>query len=146
MLKRTISIFAVLAILFTTTFAFAATTDDTPNFFASDYLESYLLLLTAKGNGKMLVTYSVDGTGYMTKIGAESICIEEKVGNSWREVNTYYGSSNSDFYSYNALGHLSSMEFSGVAGRQYRATMVAYAGNNRGNDTRSITCTPEFCK
>lgn len=110
------------------------------------YLRHYDISLSAEDNCKIRVSYKVDGTGEMTKIGAQTIVVEKRNGTAWEHYQTYRGDSRDDFYSYNTDIHKSSFTFTGVPGNQYRATLVSYAGNNSGSDvgedkvSNSATC------
>lgn len=105
---------------------------------ASLYLSSYGVGLLAVGNGQMAVEMDVIGTGCMSKIGVYCLYIEQKINGTWQEYDTVYGIYHSDFYSYNDYDYLGEYYFNGVAGRQYRVTMTAYAGNSTGSDTGDV--------
>ena len=113
---------------------------------ASLYLRNYDISMSAEDNCKIRVTYFVEGTGEMTKIGAQTIVVEKRNGTAWEHFQTYRGDSRNDFYSYATDFHKSSFIFTGVPGNQYRATLVSYAGNSSGSDvgddkiSNSATC------
>jgi len=93
----------------------------------------------------MAVEMDITGTRTMTKIGVYSLFIEEKKNGVWSEYDTVYGIYHSDFYDYNTNSYLGEYFFNGVAGRQYRVTMTAYARDSTGSDTGvtytgAVTC------
>ena len=55
---------------------------------ASQYLDGYSVGIEARGNGKIAVAMTVDGTGIMEKIGVAEVEIEYKTNGVWR----YYDS------------------------------------------------------
>lgn len=113
---------------------------------ASLYLSAYSVGLSALGNGQMAVGMDVTATGYMSKVGVYSLYIEHKVNGAWQEYDTVYGMYHSDFYEYNDFSYLGEYTFTGVAGRQYRVTMTAYAGNSTGADTGSVMSGAVTCR
>ena len=113
---------------------------------ASLYLSSYGVDLIAIGNGEMAVEMEVDATGLMTKVGVLSLYIEQKINGVWQEYDTVYGIYHSDFYAYNDYDYLGEYIFSGVAGRQYRVTMTAYARNSTGSDTGIVMSGAVTCR
>lgn len=117
---------------------------DEPN--ASLYLDSYAVDLIAMGNGQMAVEMDVNATGYMSKIGVYSLYIEHKINGVWQEYDTVYGLFHSDFYDYNNYTYLGEYFFNGIAGRQYRVTMTAYASNSTGSDTGSVMSGAVTCR
>lgn len=116
---------------------------------ASYYLDSYMVLLTPNDDHTMTVDFGVYGTGKMTKIGVDSIVIEEQIPDGrWFETMTYYPDDDYDdvYYSYDAYFHSGHITFIGQPGVIYRATINVYAGNSTGGDTRSLTSNGKACK
>lgn len=66
--------------------AYAAENEPTP--YASSYLDNYYVTLSAKGNGKMLISMAIDGVGIQDKIGVLYIDIEEKENGKWSYYDT----------------------------------------------------------
>jgi hypothetical protein len=50
---------------------------------ASEQIMSYYINVVPAGNGKIAIAFSIDGTGEMKNIGAESIIIYYKIGGAW---------------------------------------------------------------
>lgn len=113
---------------------------------SSLYLGLYEVDLVPVGNGQMAIEMSVTATGMMTKLGVLSLYIEQKINGSWVEFDTVYGVNHSDFYAYNDVSYLGEYFFNGVAGRQYRVTMTAYARNSTGSDTGEVTSGAATCR
>lgn len=112
---------------------------------ASDYLFGYGVSMEAIGDGEMEIFYEVDGTGRMTKIGAQALYIDEYVNGSWSPYLTMTAAENDGFYGYNTAGHSGFAYFDGTPGVKYRVTLKAYASNSSGSDTGygtslSVTC------
>ena len=140
MKKRVISfIFALIMIASVSGAAFATANR------ASDYLSNYTISLEALGDGEMEIFYDVNGTGRMSKIGAQALYIDEYKNGSWSPYLTLLAVDNSDFYGYNTAGHAGFAYFDGTPGLKYRVTLKAYALNSSGSDTGtgtsiSVTC------
>lgn len=144
MLKKMISVILTLCIMLGAAGASAAGESALPR--ASHYLDEYAIVLVSNGDGTLTISYTVCATGFMTKLGAQSIKIEKGSATGWTTVETLYGSDNDDFYSYDSILHGGDVVFTGEYGKIYRATLTAYAGNSSGSDTKSLTCTAEVCK
>jgi hypothetical protein len=144
--KNTVKAILVLMLVLCLSINAAAITpgESTPQ--ASLYLSFYSVDLLAIGNGEMGVDMFVVGTGTMSKIGVYSLFIEQKINGTWQEYDTVYGILQSDFYEYNDYSYVGEYSFTGVAGRQYRVTMTAYAGNSTGSDTGDIMSGAVTCR
>ncbi len=145
MKKRILSF--LLAALMLGSFVYATATELTeltPR--ASLYLDGYGVGISAKGGGKMTVSFVVYGTDVMDCLGAQKIVIEEWDGEDWLKTGTLTVEKNPDFYSYDASEHAASAHFYGLPGIQYRATLTAYAERNGGSDTGTVTSDPTTCK
>ena len=116
---------------------------------ASHYFDGYILGMAARGNGKMIVQFTVMGTGQMDQIGAYSVRVEEEITEgTWITSFTAYGDDDPDtFYTYNDCDHTGEFSFTGMPGVKYRAVLVGYAKNKSGEEySREITCTGKVCK
>lgn len=117
---------------------------------ASSYLESYFVMLTPKEgeNGRMIVSFWVQGTGIMDKIGADAIQIQRRSGSDWITEATYAGEDDpSLFYGTNVSQYRNEFNYYGTPNYDYRAVIYVYAGNSSGSDTGnhtsgSVTCKP----
>ena len=141
MKKRLISLIMVLVLIISSAGAVSTAEER-----ASEYLSSYSIALGALGDGVMEVFYSVDGTGRMEKVGARALYIYDYNGEDWIPYETQLAIDHSDFYSYNAFGHIGYAYFEGVPGIDYRVTLQAYArGTDGGSDTGSVTSNSVTC-
>lgn len=145
MKKRIFSFLLVFALLGSLTCSFAAGPEELQPY-ASDYLDSYTVGVTAKGGGKMSVTFLVYGARTMDKIGAQKIVVEEWDGESWTNFAEYTASGNSNFLTTQASEHGASFTFYGIPGLQYRATLYSYAERNGVFDMGTSTSSPETCR
>jgi len=94
----------------------------------------------------MAVEMDVNATGYMLQLGVQELYIEQKINGVWQEYDTVYGIYHSDFYEYNDYTYLGEYVFNGVAGRQYRVTMTAYARNSTGSDIGQVMSGAVTCR
>jgi len=112
---------------------------------ASNYLQSYVSTIKAEGNDKILIGFSVIGTGYMTSIGVKEIEVQKKVGSSWEYDRTLKSSSYPSLLTSNSDFHTEQIRITGVAGTQYRAILTFYAGNSTGSDSKNQTSSTATC-
>ncbi|WP_160635839.1 hypothetical protein [Pseudoflavonifractor sp. 60] len=114
--------------------------------YASSYLESYYVTLSAKGNDKMLISMGVEGIGVQDKIGVTHIDIEEKANGGWSYFDTLYSVDHDDFFAYNSRNYGGTATFYGTPGLSYRVTVHVYARKGTGSDTGSIVSYTVECK
>lgn len=145
MKKCIFSFLLAVALLGNLTCSFAAEPEELQPY-ASDYLDSYTVGVTAKGGGKMSVTFIVYGTRTMDKIGAQKIVVEEWDGESWTNILEYTADKNSNFLMTQASEYTASVTFYGLPGLQYRATLYAYAERDGVFDMGTCTSNPETCR
>lgn len=145
MKKCIFSFLLAVALLGNLTCSFAAEPEELQPY-ASDYLDSYTVWVTAKGGGKMSVTFIVYGTRTMDKIGAQKIVVEEWDGESWTNILEYTADKNSNFLMTQASEYTASVTFYGLPGLQYRATLYAYAERDGVFDMGTCTSNPETCR
>jgi hypothetical protein len=112
---------------------------------ASLYLESYCSTIKAEGGGKILIGFSVIGTGTMTSIGVKQIEVQKKVGSAWVTDATFKSANFPHFLTSNSDGHASQIRVTGVAGTQYRAIITFYAANSTGSDSKNQTSSTVTC-
>lgn len=108
--------------------------------YASSYLEAYMAYVYSGGGGKVQVCFDVTGSTKMDKIGATTIVLKESSDNkSWKTVKTFKYASYPSMIRSNSVTHTSSVSYSGVAGRYYKATVTIYAAKDGGSDSRLKT-------
>ena len=144
MLKR----FSVLlmALIFTFGATMVSAAGEITPFRASYYLDGYSVVLSAKGDGRMLVTMIVDGVGVQDKIGVAKIDIDEKVNGKWDYYDTLFAVDHPEFYEYDTRDYLGEVSFYGTPGNSYRVTLLVYAEKDGGWDTGDITSYTVECK
>lgn len=108
--------------------------------YASSYLAVYSAYVYSPGGGKVQVWFDVTGTTKMDKIGATTIVLKESSDNkSWTTVKTFRYTSYPSMMGSNNVTHTSSVSYSGVAGRYYKATVTVYAAKDGGSDSRLVS-------
>lgn len=107
---------------------------------SSEYISSSFINVSREGNGQFSITFSVYGTGKMTRIGAKSIVISEKVGSRWSEVISY-DQYDSGMSRTNATSYANTIYFNGDIGTEYRFEVTVFAQDSSGSDTESETFT-----
>lgn len=105
---------------------------------ASEQLTSYSMNVMPVENGRIAISFSVDGTGKMTRIGAESIVVYQQVGNTWVYANSLdqYDDGMSTTNSY-YFGN--TIYFNGIPGEYYRVELTIFAKDSSGSDSRMRT-------
>lgn len=130
--SRVFSLILVLSILFTCS-AYAVV----PR--ASDQIGSYDIFVTPN-RGEVVVDFTVEGVGVMSKIGAKKIAIyEDQGGGIWRTVETY-NQYDSDMVKTNTSYYGSTIYYSGIRGTKYKVVVTIFAEDFSGvSDSRTET-------
>lgn len=94
-MKKQFLIFALAtALLFGASSRVYAIENDSMNTYAvaraSQYLDGYSVGIEARGNGKIAVAMTVDGTGVMEKIGVREVEIEYKANGVWHYYESFF--------------------------------------------------------
>lgn len=105
---------------------------------ASYYLNYYSAYALASSNEKVIIEFEVDGVGRMDLVGSNYIVLQEKSGDKWLGVYTYWGSSSNGMLGENTVSHIGKITYSGTAGKEYRALVTVYAKDSTGDDSRTI--------
>ena len=105
---------------------------------ASEQIMSYYINVVPAGNRKIAIAFSIDGTGEMKNIGAESIIIYYKIGGAWvvgYDLDRYDSgmSTKDDYYFGNEL------YYTGTPGKDYKVEVTVFAENSSGYDSRTRT-------
>ena len=104
---------------------------------ASAYLDLYSAYVYAAGDGKVQVWYDVRGTRYIPKLGVTEIKLYHAIdGHTWYLVETYSYETTPSLMSYNDYFHAGHVDFDGVPGRYYKATVTFYGGTTSSGDYR----------
>lgn len=105
---------------------------------ASAYFSRIEWDLTPIGNGDLLVYMGAYATGYMTKLGASSIAIFEKLPDAmgFTMVHVFNQYNTPDLLGTNKGTYIYEPIYTeGVAGAQYYASIAFYAENTSGSET-----------
>ena len=106
---------------------------------ASNQLDTYSANVVARGSGKLSVSFTIYGVGVMDAVGCQRIRLYESLdGANWYFVAEFTPTSYSNMMAYGARELISSVPYSGVAGRYYKAFVTVTATNSSGTDTRSF--------
>ena len=105
---------------------------------ASRYLASYEAWTSRARTGGLLVEFSVSATRQSPSVGAQQIVVQQRNGNSWTTVRTFFSAITSGMMGSNTHSHGGSVTFIGTPGREYRALVTFFAGGATG-DTRTFT-------
>lgn len=105
---------------------------------ASAYFSRIEWDLTPIGNGDIQVYMTACATGYMTKLGATSIAIYEKLPDAmgFTMVHVFNQDNTPNLLGTNKGSHIAEPIYTeGVAGAQYYASIAFYAENTSGSET-----------
>lgn len=105
---------------------------------SSEYIANSFIDVSREGNGQFAITFSIRGTGKMSRIGAKSITISEKVGSSWDEI-VSYDQYDSGMSRTNSATYANTLYFDGNIGTEYKFEVVVFAQDTSGSDTESKT-------
>lgn len=121
-----------------------ATSNQTIESRASDYLNSYNTYIYPAALGKIRVYFDVTGVHYMDEIGTLNIQIYESTDNTnWNWVKTYRHDNTSGMLAYNDIYHSGYVEYNGTIGRYYKAYVCIWAGKDGDGDTRYMWTLPK---
>jgi hypothetical protein len=105
---------------------------------ASEQLTSYSMNAKATGNGKIAISFSVDGTGKMTRIGAKKIIVYQQIGGTWALANSL-NQDDAGMISTNSYYHGNTIYYNGISGEKYRIEITIFAEDASGSDSRTQT-------
>lgn len=103
---------------------------------ASDQISGYYMLATPLQNGQIAIDFGVDATGKMNRLGADSIVVYEKEGNSWEAV-TSWDRYDTGMSSTNKNTYSNTKYFNGTKGQEYKIEITIFAQDTSGTDYRS---------
>lgn len=114
-MRKYISLLLVFSILFCSS-AFAAL-PETDEMQASNYFQSYGMVITAMGSGKLYLTFTCTAVGIADQLGVANFWVEKRDSDgNWEDITGQVnGSTNTNVTSYSF-----SKIFNGVAGETYR--------------------------
>lgn len=106
---------------------------------ASEYISVYYGDVIDCGNGKLGVNYSITGHGFMDKIGAKTVILQERDNalDDWRTIKTFTSDAYPGMLAKNEAGHNYTVYYYGANTEtyEYRAKIYFYSEKG-GYDTR----------
>ena len=131
---------ASLALVLVFCFSFIAPVADARG---SLFIGNYTTSMSTGSNGNVTVWFQITGTGMMDQIGSTKVTIIE----NGTEIKTYHHTSTPGMMGYNKGFHGSSITYSGIPGRTYRAHVTYQCGkdgdwDNRSMGTNTVTAQP----
>lgn len=134
--SRGLSLFVILTLALIMCVSTAAAA---PTPYASDFLNQYDGVVSSEGDGTIKISFSVVGTGIISKIGVSKIVLEKQDGQYWIPVKTYNNTKNPELSTTNDYSYANYVLYDGEAGANYRAE-ITFFGNT---DYRTIVTSPE---
>lgn len=107
---------------------------------SSDYLDSYVCAVTAKSEGEIVVTATVNAIINATEIGATDVYLyESSNGTSFTCVEHFSADDYPRMLGSGRHFNRDIVTYEGTVGKYYFAEVYVYAGNSTGGDTRVYT-------
>ncbi len=147
-LTRLISSILLITLFFALSFSVQAAepiTDNSPMPIGSSYINSYVAYCTDKGDGKLAITFSIDGTGpIMDEIGTVTIDIMEKAptASKYSVADTYICSAYPEMMGENARTWSGEVEYDGTVGYTYKAIVTFWVEKDNAGDSSIYTTEP----
>ena len=114
-----------------------ATSSDTIQPYASNYLTAYNTYICDMGNGEIQIWYEVVGKGLMDEIGVLSIELYEVNSNgSLTWVKTFLHENHESMLEFDDNYIYSHVSYDGSSNKTYKAYVCIWAGKNGSGDTR----------
>lgn len=106
---------------------------------ASDLISNRSCKVTAAGNGKIAINFTVTTKGVVSRLGAQSMKFYSQNGSSWTFEDSYgqydSGMSTSNNYTFD-----NTVYYQGTSGVKYKVVVTLFAANSSGTtDTRNYT-------
>jgi len=100
----------------------------------SVYIHTYNASMSAGSSGKVTVSYSITGVSKMDEIGSIKITIYE----NGTLVKTYMSSNTTGMMGSSKVTHASTVTYSGIKGKSYKANVTYKCGKDGGYDNRLL--------
>lgn len=104
---------------------------------ASDQIGRHDIKITPQ-EGRIVVKTSIYGTGFMNKLGCESIYFYEQYGSAWIS-DEWLLEDDYNMYNTNSVGYAANHYFDSEAGVNYMIVITLFAENDAGRDTITRT-------
>lgn len=106
---------------------------------ASEQISFYMMDVTSTGNGRIAIMFSITGTNFMDRIGAQSIYVLERKAYGW-DIAESWDADDPGMIEENAAKHGNTIYFNGESGKEYRIVVTVFAEDEYGeSDSRSKT-------
>ena len=106
---------------------------------ASDLISNRSCKVTAAGNVKLAVNFTVATRGVVSRLGAQSMKFYAKSGSSWT-LGESYGQYDTGMSTTNDFDYDGTMYYQGTSGVKYKVVVTLFAKNSSGStDTRNYT-------
>lgn len=107
---------------------------------ASDRIMHSTSTLSKKNNGDLSIYFSVQGTGKMDVIGANSVEVQRNTIFGWVTEYTFTPSNAPEIQAENKFQHSALLTYSPLfAGKEYRAVVIIYVKDASGTSTQTLT-------
>lgn len=105
------------------------------------YISGVYATIDTGSNGNLSINFTVIGIGQMDKIGVTTIRLYEDSGNGFEPIKTFSSDDREFSYmvDYNVALCNESVPYKGTVGNDYYAVIYAYAENQYGSDSDSVT-------
>lgn len=105
------------------------------------YISGVYATIDTGSNGNLSINFTVIGIGQMDKIGVTTIRLYEDSGNGFKPIKTFSSDDREFSYmmNYNVALCNESVPYKGTVGNDYYAVIYAYAENQYGSDSDSVT-------
>lgn len=138
MKKHTLKLISLFLVLIMVS-GVAVAAERTMQPFASDYFDTCSAHIS-QSDGEYRVNFTAKATSLMTSLGVTEIQIQWSYnGTAWNDGETIDLNDEPSMLGSNKSIYISSVSFSGVEGRYYRAKVTFYASNSSGSDSATIT-------
>lgn len=105
------------------------------------YISGVYATIDTGSNGNLSINFTVIGIGQMDKIGVTTIRLYEDSGNGFEPIKTFSSDDREFSYmvDYNVALCNESVPYKGTVGNDYYAVIYAYAEDQYGSDSDSVT-------
>ena len=136
--KKALCTILVFASVFSLCVPAAYASDVSP--YTSDYINSYGGYIEKSKTGALTVFLAIEAAHKMDSIGASSVAIQKKSGNTWTTVKRYSSSTDTHLMGSNRYTYSDGFSYSSVtSGGTYRAVVSFYVSSGTKSESRLFT-------
>lgn len=134
-MKKFIAVLLAVSMLLCSSVAFAAA-PETGEIQQSNYFQSYGMIVTAIGGGKLKLSFSCTAVGIADQLGVATYCVQKKNSSgNWEDCTSLLtGTIKSNVGTFSMT-----KTFYGVAGETYRVKCTFVCSKNGGIETKAYT-------